>query len=344
MTSITRYDTATLLGLMEHLEPLNTYFLDSFFTQTVLSDNQYIDFEKITNARKLAPLVVPTAQGKPIFDRASKVTRYSPAYVKPKDVLLPTDVIKKMPGELTAPVALSMVARKDRYVTEMLRQHREAIVRRMEWMASEAIRTGSITLVDDSYPEAVINFERDPAHTVVLTGVDGWNQPTSDILGDINEWARIMTIAKHGGAPTRITFGANAWDAFFKDANVKELLDTQIRGTQGNFNIGLSSQQDVVYKGSINGMELYLYQGYYEDKAGNVVPLMGADEVILSSPNVMGIRAFGAILDMDSLVPTEMWPKAWSQPDPSAEFVMTQSAPLMIPVNPNATFVATVIT
>jgi hypothetical protein len=33
-----------------------------------------------------------------------------------------------------------------------------------------------------------------------------------------------------------------------------------------------------------------------------------------------------------------MFPKMWRENDPSAEFVMTQSAPLMVPLRPNSTF------
>lgn len=53
------------------------------------------------------------------------------------------------------------------------------------------------------------------------------------------------------------------------------------------------------------------------------------------------MKAFGAILDTDSLEPADIYPKMWDNKDPSARFIMSQSAPLMIPVNPNATVKAT---
>lgn len=338
------YDTQLLLGMMEHIEPPNSYFLDSFFGQTILSDQQFINFEKMSNTRKLAPLVVPTAQGKPIYSRASKLQQYTPAYIKIKDALLPTDVIKKLPGQLASSIVMSPQARKDILVNDILRQHREAIARREEYMAAQVIITAEIRLIDDSYPDTgIISFERDPGHSIVLTGAARWNQSGSDILGNLVEWARTMTIAQHGGAPNRITFGANAWNAFVKDPETKEQLDVQMRGTNGSFITGLTGQTDVVYKGTYGGMELYLQQGYYTDENGVSVPFMSPDEVLLTSSNVMGIRAYGAIFDLDALNVQERFTKMWRNEDPSVEYVMTQTAPLMIPMNPNATLRAKVV-
>lgn len=338
------YDTQLLLGMMEHIEQPSNYFLDSFFTRTILSDQQYINFEKMGNSRKLAPLVVPTAQGKPIYSRASKVQQFQPAYIKVKDALVPTDVIKKLPGQLASNVMMSPQARKDILVNDMLRQHLEAIARREEFMAAEAIIKGQISLVDDSYPDTgIISFERDPGHSIILTGLTRWDQSGSDILGNLIDWARLMTIAQHGGSPTRITFGANAWTAFVRDPETKEQLDTQMRGTNATFTTGLTGQNDVVFKGTYGGMELYLYQGYYTDENDVSVPLMSPDEVLLSSNNVMGIRAYGAIFDFDSLNVQQRFTKMWPNEDPSVEYVMTQTAPLMIPMNPNATLRAKVV-
>jgi len=65
------------------------------------------------------------------------------------------------------------------------------------------------------------------------------------------------------------------------------------------------------------------------------------NEVLLGSRAVDGVKAYGAILDVNSLEPADIYPKMWDQEDPSARYIMSQSAPLMIPVNPNATVKAT---
>ena len=65
---------------------------------------------------------------------------------------------------------------------------------------------------------------------------------------------------------------------------------------------------------------------------------MDPRDALFVSPAVEGIQAFGAILDSAAnLEVADVFSKMWDQPDPSARFIMSQSAPLMIPVNPNCT-------
>ena len=70
---------------------------------------------------------------------------------------------------------------------------------------------------------------------------------------------------------------------------------------------------------------------------------IGARKLALGQ-NVMGVKAFGAILDKKaSFQPLPIFPKMWDEDDPSATILMTQSAPLMVPINPNNTFRARVV-
>ena len=95
----TLYDTSTLLGVYREMEAPTNYFRSLLVTGVINSDDEFIDFQKITKKRKLAPLVVPTVQGRPIYDEASNLTRLKPAYVKPKDPINGSRVIKRRPGE-----------------------------------------------------------------------------------------------------------------------------------------------------------------------------------------------------------------------------------------------------
>ena len=62
------------------------------------------------------------------------------------------------------------------------------------------------------------------------------------------------------------------------------------------------------------------------------------------SPAVDGVRAFGAIMDRKAgWRATPFFPKMFEQEDPSAVYLMTQSAPLMIATRPNATLKAKVL-
>src|SRR5690625_6790519 len=94
---ITLYDTSALLGLFRQVEAPSTYFRDLLFPQVVTFDDEYIDFEKIREGRKLATLVVPTAQGRPVYSEASRLTRLQPADIKPIVPVGPGRAIKRRP-------------------------------------------------------------------------------------------------------------------------------------------------------------------------------------------------------------------------------------------------------
>ena len=91
-------------------------------------------------------------------------------------------------------------------------------------------------------------------------------------------------------------------------------------------------------------LRLWTYSNFYEVTLGGTrVGYIDTYDVI-GVGNPMGKQAFGAIMDADAgLASLRMFPKMWKQEDPSATFIMAQSAPLMVPVNPNASLRARVV-
>ena len=66
--------------------------------------------------------------------------------------------------------------------------------------------------------------------------------------------------------------------------------------------------------------------------------------LLLNPVGVDGVRAFGAILDPRAgYQALPIYSKNWIAEDPAAEYIMSQSAPLMIPGRPNASLKATVV-
>lgn len=345
------YQTTDLIAVLvddEAMTPPSNYWLTLCFGSTIQFDTEEIDFGRLSDTRKLAPLVVPTAQGVPIYSNAERRGKFKPAYIKPKDAVNASRVIKRVAGfgELNSGQAMSPRQRYDAIVGDILSQHRRAIERRWEWMASEAIQHGRVTLEDERYPATVVDFERDPGHTVVLSGSARWGEAGVSIARDIESWKFTARRAKFGGALNRLTVGAEAWDVMRDDEEFRELLKTDYAPAQRNgldLNLGVREMLDVEWVGRINGTtDVYVYSDYYEAD-GNVVPFMDPRDVVMTGPNVQGIRAFGAIQDIGAnFQALEMFPKMWPQDDPSATFIMTQSAPLMVPMNPNCTFRARV--
>jgi hypothetical protein len=348
MIERTVYDTATLLGTMRQLQPPSNYWLNLCFPNIVTSEDEYIDFAKLDSRRKLAPLVVPTAQGKPIYTAAERVYRVKPAYVKPKDPVSASRVIKKAAGfgELLGTVNASPQARYNAIVADILATHRSAIERRWEWLAAQAVLNGSVTLEDDAYPKVLVDFERNAGHTITLGAGARWGDAGVSILNMIEGWRKMVRDAKFGGVTNRLTVGSAAWEIMRQDAEIKELLKVDYRPFNGgiDMNLGLREGLDVELVGKFGSVEIWVYSDWYEDYSGTTVPFMDPRDVVLTGPNVNGIRAFGAIQDKNAqFAPLPIFPKMWDENDPSATFILSQSAPLMVPLNPNNTLRARVI-
>ena len=305
--TITRtvYNTEELLGVYRDLEPAQEFWL-SFFPSLYTSESERIEWSKITDYRHLAPLVLPTAQAVP----------------------------------------LSPQGRYNATVGAILQKHRSDIERRWEWMAAQAILNGSITLEDDGYPAATVDFKRDAGHTVALTGGARWGEVGVSIVDLLDSWNDTMADAKFGGPATDVIMGTQAWAVFKADAEVQVLLKDDIRNTSGtSLDLGIGNGDKVQFKGNLSrNLRVWVYSDYYEMPDGTVVPYMDPRDVLMIGQSVRGVKAFGAILDKRAgFQPLPIFPKMWENEDPSATMLMTQSAPLMVPVNPNNTFTARVL-
>lgn len=351
MLNNTVYDTATMLGVLRDeraMQPPSNYWLSLCFPSVVTFDTEYVDFGRVTDTRKLAPLVVPTAQGVPIYSAAERMTRVKPAYVKPKDPVTATRMIRRQAGigELTG-TPLSPQARYNAIVADIIRQHRWSIERRWEWLAGQAIQFGAVTLEDENYPRTVVDFLRAANHTITLGAGNRWGDAGVSIADNVQTWVTRMRLAVFGGPATRLTIGSAVWDVMRKDTEIRAMMGLDLRPYNNgvNLNLGLREGTDVEYVGNLSStLPVYVYSDFYQNPDGSTVAMMDPRDVVLTGSNVQGVRCFGAIQDKAAgFQSLPIFPKMWDQEDPSATFVMHQSAPLMVPVNPNNTLRARVL-
>jgi hypothetical protein len=341
------WDTSTLLGVMREQESPSNYWLNLLFPNVVTFDDEYIDFEKIpSTGRKLAPYVAPMAQGRAIYEEGSRVGRFKPAYVKPSDPVSPARVLKKRPGTLLNPSNGSPMQRYNAIKADILAYHRDAIERRWEQMAAEAAITGKVVIEGDDYPAREVDFGRAANHTVVLGNGERWGDSGVKIRNLLSTWSNRMHSAEFGGRPDRLTVGVDAWAKMEIDADIKDLMDTRYRGTSTELRRDMvgTPTDEAVFVGKIGTLDVYVYNDYYTVN-GSVTPFMSSKDVVLSSPAVQGFRCFGAIQDVHAqFQPLPIFSRNYMpQGDVAVEQIVSQSAPLMVPVNPNATLRATVV-
>lgn len=333
--SIEMYETHELLGVVENTPPISTYFLDLLFPRVHTSDSEFIDFDLLDKGKRMAPFVVPHVQGQPMLQRGYETRKFKPAYSKQKDAVDPRRGIMRRAGEKIGG-ELSVAQRIDAVIVDIQKDHYENLVRTWEWMAAQAVIFGQVTLEGENYPQATIQFGRAAANNV--TPAVAWSNPTTaKPLDDIKAAARRIKAA--GKQARRITMSPEAATAFFATAQVQAEFEWR-RGTSlGSAiekNAGLSGDEAVFYGTLPGGIEVWELSATYEDNLGVEQPYLPAGKAVLTG-DVEGIRAFGAIQDDKAdWKPLPVFPKMFTLPDPAGVFLLTQSAPLMVPLRPNA--------
>lgn len=338
------YDTTTLLGVMSHQKVLNPFWL-SFFPSQINFTTEDILFDRVnTDYRLLAPFVAPNVQGRVQGLKGYDSVSFKPAYVKPKDVVDPNMVIPRQPGEALGTGSLSLEQRRNAVIAEILKQHRTKLVNRNEWLAARAVIDGQVTIAGPDYPSVTVNFRRHSSLSYTLTGGARWNQVTGTPLVDIKA-AKQNVHARSGVKLTKLVFGANAWEYFVSLVDIKDMMDTNFGGLDTRVTRMYDGYEGQEFLGVIQGLdgggriEAWLDTSKYVDEAGAEQFFLDQDTVVGVSQALEGVRCFGAIKDFDAqLQPLEVFSKMWRNEDPSVEYLLSQSAPLMVPKRPNASF------
>jgi len=334
------YSTAFLIAVVEELKPPQSWFLDRYFPTVVQSNTEEIKFDVKGGKRRIAPFVSPLLEGKLVESLGYTTKTFKPAYIKDKRVFDPDQPLKRAVGERLGGDRDPMNRLATTIAAEMSDQA-EMITRRLETMAVEVLRTGKVTVTGEGYDTVVVDFGRNANHTVTLSGATRWGQSGIKPLDNLETWTN--TVLQNSGAGiVDVVMDPEAWKLFAADEQVKELLDTR-RGSTARIESVNTPRIGAQYKGQIGQWDFYVYQDWYVNDAGNEVAMLPANSVILGSGAVEGIRHFGAIRDEKAgYQPMAMFPKSWTTEDPAVRYLMMQSAPLIVPYRPDATFAATV--
>lgn len=334
------YTPNQLVRVINDLRTPSLFLLNTFFPNVQTFSTPVISFDLITKGRKLAPFVMPTVQGRPVKESGYTTQTYTPAYVKPKTPLDPSRPFKRKAGEAIGGT-LSPAERRDAQIAEALEAHKVSHQRRWEWMAASALASGTVTVSSDDFPAQVVDFQRAGGHSITLSGGSRWGQAGIKPLENIEAWA--VTVAKASGvAVTDVVMDPDAWKLFSADADVRAMLALW-RGSESKMELGPSNTHGSQFRGKIGAFNIWTYNEVYEADNGSVTPFLASNTVILGSSGIEGTRCFGAIQDPRSgYQEIDIYPSNWIENDPPVEFVMTQSAPLIVPVRPNASLRATV--
>lgn len=331
--AIDMFDTRAMLAALEQMLPVKTFFLDRFFRSTETHQTKYVDIDIQKGSRRLAPFVNPRLQGKVVERRGFTTYTYAPPYIKPKMVTTAEDLLKRQMGQHIYNEGRTGDDYANAQLGKDMAELDEMITRREEWMAAQALQTGKLVVKGDGVDDE-IDFNMAGSHLVTLTGGDRWTESGSTPIEDLEDWAEL--VAQDSGLTVdTIVMGKDAARSFINNEDVQKKLNLL------KLQMAMVAPQRIVpgarYIGSVDSVaDIFVYHEWYLDDWTNPAspvqyPLMGAKKVLLGSSQARCTRHYGAIQDLDATAVVARFPKSWREEDPSARFLMMQSAPMTVP-------------
>lgn len=349
------YTPVQLLGFYVEDNRLPSFWRALVFNQTpIYLDDRTLEFSKSNTLRRVAPFVSPSSEGVAIYNNRETVSRIDTAYIKLKDAVRAEEFTGRREvgaGELGQRRTLTPAERWRYRSAEIARQHVVAIDNTIELMCFQAVAFGIVTVRNDETNIPVfVNFGRDASHTITLGAGEYWSIVDGSVnpLSDISDWKSLARRPKgptsserFGSAPNLWIMGSAAAQAFRTNPEVRKELDLNYaRPSQTLLNTGALEGLDIEYIGRLNnGDEVWLYNEYYEDAAGEIVAIMDPKDVIGINPSaVNGQIAFGTIANFKAqLSSMDYFPNMYPNESGSEIYMSTESAPMVLPVHPNAT-------
>lgn len=334
------FATSVLTGVVRSLFVPPSFLLDTFFPNEQQDSVEEIHFDVENGRRRITPFVSPLVEGKVVASKGFKTATFKPAYAKDKRVFDPSRPLKRAMGEQIG----GTMSPEDRIRATLAYELNDQVTnlrRRLELMASQALVTGKVTVSGDQYPTQVVDYGRDAACTVTLTGGNRWGQSGVKPLDSLQDWSQLV-LQLSGAMPRTVVMTVDVWKVFRNDADVKVQLDR----FRGNSTMMTNAQieEGATFMGNIDGYNIWVYAGWYVDANDTEQPIVPAATVILGGPQILGYQAFGAIRDEAAgYQAMNFFPKSWVEQDPAVRYLMLQSAPLVVPYRPNASLAATVL-
>lgn len=358
------YTTRTLGGILNCARPES----DSFFCNTIFNGSLTFDTEEIywdrvydTDQGAMAPFVCPCVQAPNIaVSEMVDQIAFTPAYIKIKSTInackpLPMMAGERCWGDLTQRQRFTM------HLAKHLAKHDRMIERREEWMAAMAVVYGKYVVEGELYKAQLVDFCRDESLTYEVKAEHKWSKESCGVMEGLQEaYDRMWCVGNC--ETTDVLMNQHTWEKFKNTEDVKQHFKICCAGTPG---AQLGGVTPLTYEPRANGTQLsgarlawqmggvnfWVVNNFYWclDTKGkrHKVPYIPDGKVVglgLGTGDccLQPIKLYGAIQDCNVLQPLRRYQKTWEQNDPSACFVMTQSAPLPVVLNPNASFCITV--
>lgn len=341
------YEPRTMGKIVTRMPAVRTFFKSTFFKRVETFHTKSVDVDFKKGNRTLAPFVHRKIGGKTIPNSGYKTKQYTPPLVAPNRLTTVDDLLKRQPGESLyggKTPAERAVEKLSKDFTEL----DEMITRREEWMAVQAIFTGTIPIIGDGIDE-VIDFSFTNKEKVSKK----WSSSTSDPIADLKKWRK--QVQKTGFVNCDIcVMSDDVATAFINHEKVQKVLDIKA------YDLAVIKPKQlpngVTYIGSLKGegLDIYTYNEWYLDnwtdpEAPIQKPLVPEKTLALLSTAADYSMYYGAVTLIDDTtkdfftVESTRVPDTWIKKNPARRFIQLNSNPLPVPHEVDSWFIAEVL-
>lgn len=331
------------------LEQPNNFFLSRFFPRIQDAEGDKITIDIQRRGRKLAPFVSHCVEGVPIANSAFETRTLSPAYIRLKDAPSQCNNGKRRFGQ--QPDQLMSAEQNLEFDTmDVLAQHEESIQERLEWMGAKTIVDGKYLVKSDHHPAYEVDFRRSAGNSIIVA--EPWkngavlNSDASPI-DDLTALGKVIYDGC-GFKMTDIIMRTSTWQALSKHQDFNDLF-MKIRGVnEGEIpNLTPKAYKKVQLMGKFVGAWLWIVEESFTNDQGALEYYVPDGKVIGVSDNgLQGFIGYGEIKNDKAvaagLSKSTRFVDRFFEDNIGKLMAQTETAPLVAPVNPDASATMTV--
>lgn len=335
-------DSRELLAVSEEASCEDIYwFRSNSFSNVRTTDKDKFELRELAARNKVAPAVfsIPCKPGEPLStSRGGYVSTIDFAYYNMHVTLDPCEVLEEIwfPEDCTPYDRLPYEEKYRRHVAELTALLRRSALTRQELMAALVKLHGSYTVEGPKMDPVNIDFERNPCLTVALKKT--WDEPDSFPLDDIVEIRAMFKQFTKGKMVRRMTFGVDAWHAFYNTPVVRKEVISACECTEPGNNIVRASEVDcgVEFMGTIAGIPLYTDSRTFLDHDGQEEYIIPQDAILVEGEGFGGIRGHGRIMSpAANFEPGDLFFRQTFDDETECWKMSVQGSILMLPSNVN---------
>jgi len=332
--AIDMYKTRTMLAAIEQMKP-SPKFLDGLvFTRRPPSMTEYIDVDIERGGDRMAPFVHHTVQGRVVQRNGFDTKSYKPPYIKMKMLTTADDILERQAGSHVYQGGMSPSQRAAQQLGKDTADLISRIDRRIEYMCSTALDTGTVTVAGDGI-EMLFDFGMPATHKLGVADISAsWDDggTASDPVADLRDLANLIW-QDSGVWPNVCVMSHEAMSAFLThpDVSGNHALMSSVQVNLGSLEPEMMDN-GVTRMGFLKSLNLNLYgynQRFTDPDTDASVRLMPAKKIWLGNTRVRNSVHFGAIRDLSVTNSVQYYPKTWVENDPSARILLIQSAPMV---------------